>query len=68
MTVNKLLVRRAELRITQSKTARAAGMGRYRYWQIENQDGAPATAEERKAIAKALKTSVAELFSDMVTA
>lgn len=67
-TVNKLRVRRAELTITQSRAAKAAGMGRYRFWQIENGDGPDPTPDEQRAIAKALKAKAADLFLDQVSA
>lgn len=63
--VNRLRVRRAELDITQGRAAKAAGMGRYRFWQIENNEGPEASADEQKAIAKALKAKRDELFSDL---
>jgi DNA-binding XRE family transcriptional regulator len=66
--INKLRVRRAELDITQGKAAKLAGMGRYRFWQIENGDGPDATPEEQKVIAKALKAKPAELFPEQVSA
>jgi DNA-binding XRE family transcriptional regulator len=65
---NPLRVRRAELDITQGKAAKAAGMGRFRFWQIENGDGPDATPAEQKAIAKALKTKAADLFPEAVSA
>jgi DNA-binding XRE family transcriptional regulator len=68
MEPNRLFVRRAELRTTQAKTAKAAGMGRYRCWQIENNDGPPATPAEQKAIAKALKAKAHELWPEAVSA
>lgn len=68
MQVNRLFVRRAELRITQSKAAKAAGMGLYRFWQIENGDGREASEDEQKAIAKALKAKRDELFPITVSA
>lgn len=43
-------------------------MGRYRFWQIENNDGPEPTPEEQKAIARALKTKAAELFPELVSA
>jgi transcriptional regulator with XRE-family HTH domain len=67
-TVNRLRVRRAELDITQGRAAKVAGMGRYRFWQIENGEGPDATPDEQKAIAKALKTKAADLFPEQVTA
>jgi len=40
--------------LTQSQIARRAGMGLFRYWQIENGEGPLATADERTAIAAVL--------------
>lgn len=60
---NRLRVRRAELDITQGKAAKAAKMGRFRFWQIENHEGPAPTDDEKAAIAKALKTTVDLLFS-----
>lgn len=67
-TVNKLRVRRAELDITQGRAAKVAGMGRYRFWQIENNEGPDPTPAERKAIAKALKAKADDLFPEQVSA
>lgn len=64
----RLRVRRAELRITQGKAAKVAGMGRFRFWQIENGDGPNPTPAEQKAIARALKAKAADLFPEQVTA
>lgn len=36
-------------------------MGLYRYWQIENGDGAPATTDERVSIATALDVKVNDI-------
>lgn len=68
MAVNKFRVRRAELDITQGQAAKAAGMGRYRFWQIENGDGPEPNEQEQKAVARALKCKRADLFSEQVTA
>ena len=43
---------------SQSQVARKAGMGLYRYWQIENGDGRPPTKDEQAAVAAALGVSV----------
>lgn len=66
--INRLRVRRAELDITQGRAAKVAGMGRYRFWQIENGEGPEATADEQRAIAKALKAKASDLFPEQVTA
>jgi DNA-binding XRE family transcriptional regulator len=69
MQINRLRVRRAELDITQGKAAKAAGLARYRFWQIENEEGPVPTPAERKAIAKALKVKSADdLFPEQVGA
>lgn len=43
-----------EPKVSQSQVARKAGMGLYRYWQIENGDGPEPTRAEREAVAAAL--------------
>jgi transcriptional regulator with XRE-family HTH domain len=48
-------------RVTQSQVARAAGMGRYRYWQIENADGADPTEDEKNAVAAVFGVKVADI-------
>jgi transcriptional regulator with XRE-family HTH domain len=68
MQINRLRVRRAELDITQGRAAKAAGMGRYRFWQIENGDGPEATDDEIKNICKALKCKRADLFPEVAEA
>lgn len=68
MPINKLRVRRAELDITQGRAAKVAGMGRYRFWQIENGEGPDATPDEQRAIAKALKAKTGDLFPEQVSA
>ena len=45
-------------RVTQMRLARQAGIGTYRYWQIENGMGAAPTEVERQAIARALGVNV----------
>ncbi len=52
-TTRLLRVLRAEQDITQSQLAKKAGIGQFRYWQIENNEGGPVRASERLAIAKA---------------
>jgi transcriptional regulator with XRE-family HTH domain len=59
-----LRLRRVELGgLTQLDVARKAGMHMLRYARIENCVYDP-TPDERKAIAKALKASAAELFGE----
>lgn len=48
-------------KLSQSKAARLAGMGSYRYWQIENGDGPEPTKDERAAIAVALGVKVSDI-------
>jgi transcriptional regulator with XRE-family HTH domain len=67
-TPNRLRVRRAELDITQGKAAKRAGMGRYRFWQIENGEGPDPSDDEQKAIARVLKSAKTELFPEQVSA
>lgn len=62
-----LRIRRVELDLTQMRTARASGLDINRYWRIENGEVDP-TPDEQKAIAKALKAKVADLFSEAVSA
>lgn len=50
-----------EPKISQSQVARSAGMGLYRYWQIENGDGPKATEDEQDAVAAALGVKVSEI-------
>jgi len=45
-------------RVTQMKLARQAGIGSFRYWQIENGMGAAPTEVERQAIARVLGVNV----------
>ena len=58
---NCLRVARAERRITQLDLAHRIGINPGRYWKIENGYVEP-TSQERSALARALKKSVAELF------
>lgn len=59
-TRSRLRVIRAghEPKISQMQVARRAGMGTYRYWQIENGEGQPANETERSAVAAVLGVSV----------
>jgi transcriptional regulator with XRE-family HTH domain len=50
-----------ERKLTQSAVARRAGMGLYRYWQIENGEGPDPSASEREAVAAALGVKVASI-------
>lgn len=65
--INRLRVRRAELDITQSKVAAAAGMHLTRFWQIENSEGTPPKPEEIKAICRVLKAKADDLFPAELT-
>jgi transcriptional regulator with XRE-family HTH domain len=56
-----LKLRRVELDLTQMRTARAARMDINRYWRIENGEADP-TDDEKKALAKVLKTTVDAIF------
>lgn len=56
-----LRVLRAAADATQSEVARKAGMGRYRYWQIENGDGPDPTSDEKNAVAAALGVKASEI-------
>lgn len=46
---------------SQSHTAVAAGMGLYRYWQIENGEGPAPSPAEREAIAAAFTVKVTDI-------
>lgn len=50
-----------EPKLSQSQLARKAGLGLYRYWQIENGEGPDTTKDEREAVAAALGVKVAEI-------
>lgn len=62
---NRLRVLRAEKRLNQLDTAARAGMGITRYWKIENGYITP-DADERAAIAKALRCEESEAFPQAV--
>lgn len=64
---NRLRVLRAERRINQLDTAAKAKIVMGRYWKIENGYTEP-TEDERVRLARALRTSIEELFpsSDVV--
>jgi len=62
---NRLRVIRADKGVSQLDVAMKAGVKEYRYWRIENRYVIP-TDDERDAIAKALKVSVADVFPDSV--
>lgn len=57
----RLRVARAERRINQFDTAEAVGMGRDRYWRIENGYTEP-TEEERAKLAAFFGRPVHDLF------
>lgn len=48
-------------KVSQSQVARKAGMGLYRYWQIENGEGPDPTKGEREAVAAALGVRVSDI-------
>lgn len=48
-------------KVSQSQTARKAGMGIFRYWQIENGEGLEPTKDEREAVAAALGVKVSDI-------
>jgi transcriptional regulator with XRE-family HTH domain len=50
-----------EPKASQSVIARKAGMGLYRYWQIENGEGPSPTADEKAAIAVAVGVKVGDI-------
>lgn len=58
--LNRLKVLRAENRVTQMDLAAKLGMGRDRYWRIENGYEKP-TAEEVARLAKALRVDTTDL-------
>jgi DNA-binding XRE family transcriptional regulator len=58
---NRLRVLRAEKRINQHDTAKAAAISPFCYWQIEN-GRKTATPDERKALAKVFGVKVADVF------
>jgi len=62
-----LRVRRALLRMNQTLTAKRARISFNRYWRIEN-DLAEPTADELARIAKALRSTASDLFSEQVSA
>lgn len=50
-----------EPKISQSQVARKAGLGLYRYWQIENGDGPEPSKDEKLAVATALGVKVGDI-------
>lgn len=50
-----------EPKVTQSQLARKAGLGHFRYWQIENGEGPDPSADEQTAVATALGVKVADI-------
>jgi transcriptional regulator with XRE-family HTH domain len=61
---NKLKLRRVELGLIQIRAAQKAGIHTTRLSYIENELAEP-TDDEIKALAKALKTTPAELFPSL---
>lgn len=57
---NRLKVLRAEHRITQMDLAQRLGMGRDRYWRIENGYETP-TSDEAARMAKAFRVQIDDL-------
>jgi DNA-binding Xre family transcriptional regulator len=58
-----------EPKLSQSQLARKAGMGTFRYWQIENGEGPTVTADEKRAIVAALDARVSDVeWSDVAVA
>lgn len=49
-------------KVSQSQVARRAGMGLYRYWQIENGDGSDPSDDEKRAVAAALGVKVSDVL------
>lgn len=50
-----------EPKVNQTNIARKAGMGIFRYWQIENGEGLPPSNEEKDAVAAALSLRVSDI-------
>jgi len=50
-----------EPKLSQSQTARRAGLALFRYWQIENGDGPEPSKAEQQAVATALGVKVTEI-------
>jgi len=50
-----------EPKVSQSQLARKAGMGHFRYWQIENGEGPEPSPDERTAVAVALGVKVSDI-------
>lgn len=48
-------------RVSQSQLARKAGMGSFRYWQIENGEGPDPSDEEKTAVAAVLHLRVSDI-------
>lgn len=48
-------------KVSQSQLARKAGMGLYRYWQIENGEGPSPNSDEKDAVAAALDVKASEI-------
>jgi transcriptional regulator with XRE-family HTH domain len=50
-----------EKKVSQSQVAKKAGLGTFRYWQIENGEGPDITKDERDAVAAALGVKPSEI-------
>lgn len=48
-------------KMSQSQLARKAGLGSFRYWQIENDEGPEVSTNEKKAVAAALGVKVSDI-------
>lgn len=48
-------------KVSQIQAARKAGMGTFRYWQIENGEGPEPTNDERAAVAAVFGVRVSEI-------
>lgn len=60
-TVLRVIRAAHEPPLSQSQTARLAGMARFRYWQIENGELPMPSDDERDAIASALGVKAADI-------
>lgn len=65
----RLRVARAahEPKVSQSQVARQAGMGTFRYWQIENGEGPAPSRGEKNAVAAALDLQVSDIEWPAIT-
>jgi len=65
---NRLRVIRAERGITQVDLALKAGLSPARYWKIENAVPPEANADERSALARALRTGQQHIWPELKSA